>query len=232
MESFIQSDISSTYLDNIQSDFNNIRIAGLKCIVRFAYSNNQNNVGSIDANKAQILAHIAQLKPVLQANSDVILVVQAGFIGTWGEWYFTDHFGYPNPTATDFQNRKEVLEALLAALPSSRMVQIRRPHLKQTLYSRTTAITESEAFNGTNVARIGHHNDCFLSSEDDFGTYIDQAKEFPYLEQETQFLPIGGETRAQAVTGESSTSRRNVNWSRWVCLGPMMIPNGIQCLSS
>ena len=34
-----------------------------------------------------------QLKPVLQKNEDVIFVLQAGFVGAWGEWYYTTHFG-------------------------------------------------------------------------------------------------------------------------------------------
>ena len=36
-----------------------------------------------------------QLAPILQSNSDVILTVQAGFIGLWGEWYYTTHYGMP-----------------------------------------------------------------------------------------------------------------------------------------
>jgi hypothetical protein len=28
-----------------------------------------------------------------QANADVIFTIQAGFIGTWAEWYYTDYYG-------------------------------------------------------------------------------------------------------------------------------------------
>src|SRR5436190_15701833 len=124
LKDFLNGPISGTYLTNIQSDFDKIRNAGLKCIVRFAYTDR--TTGTTDATKTQILSHISQLKPLLTSNSDIIAVVQAGFIGTWGEWYYTTHFGQ-NPTATDFQNRKEVLDAILGALPTSRMVQLRTP---------------------------------------------------------------------------------------------------------
>ena len=37
----------------------------------------------------------------------------------------------------------------------------------------STALTDAEAFSGTDAARIGFHNDCFLSSPNDYGTYDD-----------------------------------------------------------
>ena len=45
------------------------------------------NAAVKDATPAQVLAHIAQLKPYLQANKDVILGLQAGLIGVWGEYW-------------------------------------------------------------------------------------------------------------------------------------------------
>lgn len=194
LEDFINAPISNTYLNNMQADFNKIRNAGIKCIVRFAYSDDA-DVAQRDASKAQILAHIQQLKPVLTANADVISVVQAGFIGSWGEWYYTDHFGM-SPTATDYANRKEIIDALLLALPANRMIQIRTPRLKQKTFLTNTALSNTQGFNGTNLARVGHHNDCFLADSSDVGTYSNTTTEYPYLEQETKFTPMGGETCA------------------------------------
>ena len=194
LENFRSTAISQDYLNKVQADFNTIRNAGLKCIVRFAYSDTD-TAGQRDASKAQILAHIEQLRPLLQNNVDIIAVMQAGFIGSWGEWYYTDYFGM-SPTSTDYANRKAVVDGILSALPASRMVQIRTPKLKQNTYSTTTAITQTQAYNGTALSRIGHHNDCFLASSTDFGTYTNTSSEYPYLEQETKFLPMGGETCA------------------------------------
>lgn len=177
----------------MQNDFNAIRNAGLKCIVRFAYSDNTN--GALDASKDQILAHLNQLQPLLTNNADIIAVVQAGFIGSWGEWYYTDHFGM-SPTATDYQNRKAVVDGILNAIPTTRMVQMRTPSLKQKSYGTTAALTQAQAYSGTNIARIGHHNDCFLASSTDFGTYGNTSTEYPYLAQETLYTPMGGETCA------------------------------------
>ena len=194
LENFISTPISSAYLNAMQADFNKIRTAGLKCVVRFAYSDSENSKQR-DASKAQILSHILQLKPLLETNSDIISVMQAGFIGSWGEWYYTDYFGI-NPTATDYANRKEVIDALLSALPNSRMIQLRTPLLKQKTFNSTTALTQSQAYNNSNIARVGHHNDCFLASPDDFGTYSNVSSEYAYLAQETKYTPMGGETCA------------------------------------
>ena len=196
LENFLNTSISTTFLTSIRNDFILIRSTGLKCVLRFAYSYDQTKVGSLDASKSQVLAHITQLKPILVEFADIIAVMQAGFIGTWGEWYYTDNFGYPTPSLSDLANRKAVFDSLLAALPTQRMIQIRTPSLKQKLYSSKIAITSSEAYTGSTKARIGHHNDCFLASSDDYGTYEDISIEYPYLEQETKYLAMGGETCA------------------------------------
>ncbi|HSD13407.1 MAG TPA: DUF4832 domain-containing protein [Flavobacterium sp.] len=193
MESFVNGPISDSYLNNMQSDFTKIRNAGLKCIVRFAYSDNTNGV--LDAPKSIILQHINQVKNLLISNEDVICSVQAGFIGTWGEWYYTNHFGMP-PSTADYVNRKEVVDAILSALPTTRMVQIRTPKLKQRTYNTSTPLSQDQAFNGTALARVAHHNDCFLASSSDYGTYENTSTEYPYLDQETKYLAMGGETCA------------------------------------
>ncbi len=214
LEDFIASPISSTYLSNMQQDFAKVRNAGLKCIVRFAYSDDNDNGLPQDATKSQVLAHISQLTPILQSNIDVIPVAQAGFVGAWGEWYYTTNFGM-NPTPTDYQNRKDVVNALLAALPN-RMVQIRTPKLKMNTMNSTAAIASSQAFTNSALARVGHHNDCFLASSSDYGTYSNTSVEYPYLEQETKYLPMGGETCAvNAPRSQCQTALAEMSKFHW-----------------
>ncbi len=81
LDAFMTSNINSIYLSNIQTDFNNIRNSGLKTIVRFAYTNSYSS-NAQQPSKNQILNHITQLSSVLNNNKDVILTLQAGFIGT------------------------------------------------------------------------------------------------------------------------------------------------------
>jgi hypothetical protein len=73
-------------------------------------------------------------------------------------------------------------------------VQLRYPPHKDEGYGGPLA--EADAYSGTYAARIGHHNDCFLASDNDWGTYpsdeIDLWKQF--VADETRFLVMGGET--------------------------------------
>ena len=148
-------------------------------LFRSAY--NQDQTSPFDEpSKARILAHIEQLKPLLKQNSDVIAVLQHGFIGAWGEGYYTDIFYTAGQaTAQNWIDRADVLTALLAALPVERMIQVRTPQMKQKFVYGPTAPTGSaplspiEAFSGSGPARIGFHNDCYLADATDIGTFSD-----------------------------------------------------------
>jgi hypothetical protein len=72
------------------------------------------------------------------------------------------------------------------------MVQLRTPGQKQTMY-QSDALTDSQGFNESNIARIGFHNDCFLSSGNEVGTYSDTLSQRIYMNQETKYVPTGGE---------------------------------------
>lgn len=212
LDDFTTGPISPAYLAAMETDFNTLRQARLKAVVRFAYTNQLNFAPSTtwppvppygDASEAQILAHLDQLRPLLYKHRDVIAVVQAGFIGIWGEWYYTDHFvADPNVpwivTPADYTNRGDVLRAILAALPVDRMAQVRTPLNKQKIYGTGTgaaaALVPGDAHNTSNIARTGHHNDCFLASDSDFGTYSNITEDKNYLAEETKYLAMGGET--------------------------------------
>ena len=172
----------------ISAGLGRVRTAGIKVILRFQY--NEGPIGAADASRAQVLAHLAQLQPILRANADVIAAMQAGFIGAWGEWHSSTN-GLDNTA-----DRSAILEGILAALPASRMVQVRTPHFVDDLFPGG-ALSPTEAFTGTNAARTGHHNDCFLANNSDYGTYqspVETWKDF--VAAGGRFTPVGGETCA------------------------------------
>ena len=82
--------IAQAALDQLQQQIDTVRAAGLKMVLRFAYTT---STAGDDTTKDRILAHLDQLAPYLNAGKDVIAVVQAGLIGAWGEWYYTQNFG-------------------------------------------------------------------------------------------------------------------------------------------
>ena len=183
--SYRDTDLSSTFLAQLEAEAENARIGGVKLILRFAYSWGQSEP---DATLERILGHISQLEPYFRENADIIAYVEAGLIGAWGEWFYSSN-GLNNT-----EDRRTVTLALLAALPQERMVAVRTPGYKQAIFNSPLPLNVNIAHSGINQARVGHHNDCFLASSTDYGTYGDIEADKNYLNMENQFLPQGGET--------------------------------------
>ncbi|BDZ49795.1 hypothetical protein GCM10025867_20360 [Frondihabitans sucicola] len=209
MEKFVdQKRLDPAWLKLVQKDFDTARKAGVSVIVRFAYVQGGDfpyNPPYGDADVSTVLSHIAQLTPILRRNADVIAVLQEGFIGLWGEGYYTDHFAADpsDPgtlTDTDWANRNKVVAAELAALPASRQIQVRTMQMKQKAVGVTSgtsgALTPTQAHNGSAKSRIGHHNDCFLAAPDDFGTFLTDplSLDQDYLAADSRYVAVGGET--------------------------------------
>lgn len=185
LDDWRESDIPQATLDGFDTNFADIRDAGVKAIIRFAYNEGPWPNSEPDAGKAQILRHIEQLTPLLQKNGDVIAWVEAGFIGAWGEWH-TSTNGLDNIT-----DKRDILNALSAAIPN-RYVQVRYPANIIEMYPNPMDAVE---------ARVAHHNDCFLSSDTDVGTYERDGtntivRDQTYLTELTRFTPMSGETCA------------------------------------
>lgn len=179
---YLERELDEALLAELAAGFAAARRAGVKTLPRFYYAEAANQPV---AELPRVLAHIAQLGPLLRENADVIAALHAGFIGPWGEWH-----GDREISARD---RKDVLEALLGVLPATRMVLVRRPSFKREAFGGP--LTAGEAFAGTPLARLGHLNDCFLASDDDQGTYA-SAGERGYAVADSQFTAVGGETCA------------------------------------
>ncbi|HOZ76623.1 MAG TPA: DUF4832 domain-containing protein [Ferruginibacter sp.] len=236
LDIFKDKPLSDVFLQSLQKDFDIIRSTGLKLVLRFAYTNSTHGGDCKDEYKICppygdapvhiVMQHVQQLKPLLRKNADVIAVLQQGFIGIWGENYFTDHFGYAGLDGTgrildsSWQHRNTFLKALLDAMPKDRMVQVRTPQIKQRFVygpgaaTNSAAITAKEAFTQSDKARTGLHNDCFLASEDDYGTFYDYGNSVSkrdtanivlrkYFEAESRYVAVGGETCDDAYSPQN-----------------------------
>lgn len=257
LEGFNNAPLPAALLNNISADFDIARQAGVKLIPRFTYTVSphggtcaESTICPLygDAPKDVVLNHISQLKPIFVQNADVIACVQFGFIGIWGENYYTDYFGDASPNASqgklldnNWQDRIEVLQALLNAVPKERMIQVRFPQFKQRFVyginanTNVAALTDAEAFSETDKARIAFHNDCFLSGPDDAGTYADYGNTATprisdntvtgvlrnYAKQDSKYVAMGGETCDDAYSpendcetaGHAETEMREMHYS-------------------
>jgi hypothetical protein len=222
LDSFVTTkELSPTFLQQLQNDFDIARKAGVKLIIRFSYNNvpPTGDCGSWicppygDASKEVVLAHINQVSKVISKNYDVLLTWQAGFIGTWGEMMFTDHFGDFDAQGRiyneNWNDRIDMVKAILDSVPKDVTVQVRKPQLIQKFMHGAEApvtaapLTALDAFNGSDASRLGLYNDCFLATSDDWGTYADYGS--------SAKAPVNNEKVAVALkAGQAEHSRYTI----------------------
>ncbi len=191
LDAFRNSPIDQATLDELQQGLDAVRKQGLKIVLRFAYNDGPYPDSEPDASEAVILEQLKQLAPVLARNSDVILSVEAGFIGAWGEWHSST-----NGLDTSLDDKKTILKAILAAVPSSLDVALRYPSDLRAIEGKPLSSTVP---NGSDQSRIGSHQDCFLSGEpDDDGTWSrdgsSPAADKKLISQIGRYAIVGGET--------------------------------------
>ncbi len=154
-------EIPAEALSRIEQMFDNLRQSGCKCILRFAYRYSDSvEDGLTNATSDFILTHIRQLQPILEKNTDIIYVVQMGFVGVFGEWH-TDR------PSISTEERAEIVKAMLEALPANRQIALRTPVQKMLSLGITDlrdTITAATAFDGSDYSRIGGFNDCLFAS--------------------------------------------------------------------
>lgn len=191
LEPYRDREIPSRHLDRLRAAFEMAREGGVKLIVRAVYNyptSETDYLNAQDASFPRVLSHITQLAPLFQENADIIAYMQAGFVGAWGEWHTSSN------GLTQRKKRTRIKDALLDAVPSSRFVQFRYPpHM---IEWQEDLPDVSAALDGG--FRIGFHNDCFLASQTDVGTFAEspalQSRQRRYIKQLGELGVFGGET--------------------------------------
>ena len=185
-------------LDALQRAFDALRAHGLKAVLRFAYERDMGLTAGPTC--GEILAHLAQLTPIIRANADVVFVLQAGFVGAWGEWHSSAH-----QVESDHAQLAAIVAAVLDALPADRCTQVRVPKYKRWVLEPPVLggfeeVTAATAHSATPAARLGFHNDGFLAGETDGGTWPEAPlygrpgnPEFDSMTRESAFVPVDGE---------------------------------------
>jgi hypothetical protein len=214
------SDLPDEVLNGFDEDMQVLRDNGLKCVLRFAYTETQSD--KKDATPQWVKRHLEQLKPHLESNADVIYVLEAGFIGSWGEWYYTTNYG--NESQHMNSKRRQVIDCLLENVPKDRFLLFRYPMIKTEYLDDEAPLGAEEAFSGTVKARMGCHNDAFLNNYGNDGTYASDDKDDDpvvrqYVATETLYVPNGGETNveksslAEKVYADALAEMRRYHWS-------------------
>jgi len=196
LDEFLDAPLSEQKLSLLQRSLDRCRSAGLKVLLRFAYEKDMTRRSGPTFER--ILSHIDQLAPLIRKNSDIVFVLQAGFVGAWGEWHSSAH-----GIEDDASKLAEIVRRLLEALPKERMIQVRVPRYKRQvlqLLGLFERLQSPDTFSGKPHARIGFHDDGFLAEGDDGGTWPEPPHfanpgnpEFDYMTAESAYLAVDGE---------------------------------------
>lgn len=198
LDRWAEGDIPPEGLAHLEAQLAKVREAGGKVVLRFAYEKDMG--GPVGATCDRILAHLDQLAPVIARNADIIAVMQAGFVGAWGEWHSSKH-----KLEQDHEALSRILAKVLAVLPSERMTQVRVPKYKRwclegAALKALARVTAGNAHSGLPAARIGFNNDGFLAGKTCGGTWTEEPffsnpgnPEFDVMTAESPYLMVDGE---------------------------------------
>lgn len=228
LRNFRDKEISKPFLNKVMRNLRAIRRAGMKAIVRFCYTYSEDDK-PWDAPWEITQRHIEQLTPILREYSDVIAILEAGLIGVWGEWYYTDNYVF-QPEADQYGPRRQVLDALLEMMPKDRFVAVRYPLAKLNTYGLcyTDTISSQTAYDGSNFSRVGFHNDCFLASADDVGTFNEVPEYRQYWLWDSRYVPMGGETCGISQYVEVPNALKDFSGYHWSYLNKDYHPDVLQ----
>lgn len=186
--------LSADSLNGLWRQFEYLREQGIQAVVRPVYDEDGRN--QPEPQLDLILTHVDQLGPVFAQFQDVILTVQLGYLGAFGEW----HSGkYDTEEA-----RREVLQHSLNSSGYLTQFSLRCPRFYRELFGVEQPVAKAESRNYSGLGRVGFYNDGYLGSESDLGTYTTwtREQELAFQEQHNRYTPFGGEAVLLTEYGE------------------------------
>lgn len=181
IEDYLNAPIDEVLIQELDNVLVEAKKRNMKIIFRAAYGFHPNYEDP--ENIEQIIDHIEQIAPTINKNKSVIMCVQAGFLGPWGEWHSSD---FMDGTEDEVENRNRIIKGLLTSLDQDISIHLRRPRFIR------DAMAE-----GLGQYRLGLHNDALLASHDDLGTYDDpdytRKDELAWIKDELDYSQNGGE---------------------------------------
>lgn len=218
---YIESDIPQEFLDRLDQNMQALRDGGAKAVIRFSYKSSMDRKDKPwNASAEWISRHIDQVAPYLMKNADVIFCIQCGWLGSWGEWYYVDSGFKFNPSRDeDFEPRWELVEHFMNVTPKDRQIAFRTPgykirYLKMRGDSLSSPLTAEEAYKPTIKARWAGHNDCFVASNNDVGTYFSTA-ERTFWQEDTKYTVMGGETCGECAFSNGENAVKQMELTHW-----------------
>lgn len=196
-------EIKKEDLDNIRNQFEIMRTYGIQAIVRPLYDWDGKS-GKEPSRFNTILTHIKQLGALFGEYDDVIMCIEAGLIGPYGEWH---HSAYLSKS-----HKQKIVKTYLRSTPKTMQISVRRPEFYREIFNTNKPADEKSVKKGEDKSRVGFYNDGYLGSKNDLGTYTkwSRQKELDFQNIHNQYLFFGGEATMISQYGQLFNAIRDM----------------------
>lgn len=197
-------------LQTLRDTLESVRRAGKGVIIRSCYDAGFEGHKDAEPPMDLLCRHLQQLGEVYTAYADVIVCVELGMFGPWGEMH--------SSRCCTQEHVNRALDTLLEATPADISINLRTPQYvagwlgitpAAGLDGKSTAYKTAMKAKGARARRVGLFNDGYLGSGSDSGTFAAVPREagVSWLEQAATRTFYGGE----AVTDASGNIRGAYN---------------------
>ena len=200
-------DLTEDALNVLQQTFDNIRDFGGYVIVRICYDPWYNGRSNVTPDHEWVLKHVKQLAPVLSKNTDVIVALEMGMHGAYGEMH--------SDTNITYDCVAEAVNLMLRNTPPELKILTRTGNYSAKVLGfdnwgvdfniNGEKFAEIAKAKGDTMYRVGMFNDGYLGTQYDYGTWgadcktsICREEGVAWLEKYSINTPYGGEALTTA----------------------------------
>lgn len=203
----VSQDLTEDALNVLQQTFDNIRDFGGRVIVRVCYDPWYNGRSNVTPAHEWVLKHVKQLAPVLSKNTDVIVALEMGMHGAYGEMH--------SDTSITYDRVAEAVNLMLRNTPPELKILTRTGNYSAKVLGFDNwgvdfnidgeKFAEIAKAKGDTMYRVGMFNDGYLGTQYDYGTWgadcktsICREEGVAWLEKYGINTPYGGEALTTA----------------------------------
>ena len=200
-------DLTEDALNVLQQTFDNIRKNNGHAIVRICYDPWYNGRSNVTPDHEWVLKHVKQLAPVLSKNTDVIVALEMGMHGAYGEMH--------SDTNITYNRIAEATNLMLRSTPPELKILTRTGNYSAKVlgfddwgvdfHIDGEKFAEIAKAKGDTMYRVGMFNDGYLGTQYDYGTWgadcktsICREEGVAWLEKYGINTPYGGEALTTA----------------------------------
>ena len=200
-------DLTEDALNVLQTTFDNIRTNKGFVIVRICYDPWYNGRSNVTPDHEWVLKHVKQLAPVLSKNTDVIVALEMGMHGAYGEMH--------SDTNITYDRVAEAVNLMLRNTPPELKILTRTGNYSAKVLGFDNwgvdfhidgeKFAEIAKAKGDTMYRVGMFNDGYLGTQYDYGTWgadcntsICREEGVAWLEKYGINTPYGGEALTTA----------------------------------